>query len=165
MNSACAEVLPAAKRSYGAKAPPARRPVGWFSYTFLRFQDIDFNRPFQKERHLLLADVFLFGFRPPEAASTPSGFGCPGTAEPPLRNSRPAAGNLRATRRAAQKGRWTVLLIWQASDIDGAPALQVPFSLYSGSCRQKHRQDGTPGTMRREAERRYGYAQLHNLCL
>ena len=30
VNSACAEVLPAAKRSYGAKAPPARRPVGWF---------------------------------------------------------------------------------------------------------------------------------------
>ena len=26
----CAEVLPVAKRSYGAPAPPARRPVGWF---------------------------------------------------------------------------------------------------------------------------------------
>ena len=26
----CAEVLPGAKRSYGAPAPPARRPVGWF---------------------------------------------------------------------------------------------------------------------------------------
>lgn len=30
VNSACAEVLPAAKRSYGANAPPAGRPVGWF---------------------------------------------------------------------------------------------------------------------------------------
>ena len=28
MNCPCAEVLPGAKRSYGAKAPPARRP-GW----------------------------------------------------------------------------------------------------------------------------------------
>ena len=37
VNSACAEVLPAAKHSYGAKAPPARRPVGWVSYTFSRF--------------------------------------------------------------------------------------------------------------------------------
>ena len=52
VNSACAEVLPAAKRSYGAKAPPARRPVGWFSYTFSRFQNIDFNRPFQNKRQL-----------------------------------------------------------------------------------------------------------------
>ena len=31
VDSACAEVLPAAKHSYGAKAPPARRPVGQFS--------------------------------------------------------------------------------------------------------------------------------------
>ena len=46
MNSACAEVLPAAKRSYGALAPPARKPIVWFSYTFSRVQNIDFNRPF-----------------------------------------------------------------------------------------------------------------------
>ena len=32
MNSACAEVLPAAKRSYGAEAPLARRPVGRFCF-------------------------------------------------------------------------------------------------------------------------------------
>ena len=40
----------------------------------------------------------------------PSVFECSGSAEPPLRNSRPQAGNLRATRRAAQKGRWAILL-------------------------------------------------------
>ena len=121
VNSPCAEVLPAANRSYGANAPPARRPVGCrcgpvlnidFSRPFhvgaksallrrsfiptgeknvirplpcssspnrtqcvgLRFvaalwatffvsdKNIAFNRPFQKEeRHLLKADVFLFG--------------------------------------------------------------------------------------------------------
>ena len=29
------------------KAPPARRPVGWSFYNFSRFQNIDFDRPFQ----------------------------------------------------------------------------------------------------------------------
>ena len=43
VNSACAEVLPAAKRSYGAKAPqprraPARRPVGVFLLTTLKLK-------------------------------------------------------------------------------------------------------------------------------
>ena len=40
-----AEILPGAKHSYSAKAPPARRPGGWFAYTFSRFHNIDFNRP------------------------------------------------------------------------------------------------------------------------
>ena len=31
VNSPCVKVLPVAKRLYGAKAPPARRPVGCFS--------------------------------------------------------------------------------------------------------------------------------------
>ena len=31
-------------------------------YSDDEIKNIDFNRPFQKERHLLLADVFLFGF-------------------------------------------------------------------------------------------------------
>ena len=38
VNSACAEVLPAAKHSYGAKAPPARRPVGQFAEPFRCFK-------------------------------------------------------------------------------------------------------------------------------
>ena len=38
------------KRLYGAKAPPARRPVGWFSYTFWKFQNIDFNRLLQDKK-------------------------------------------------------------------------------------------------------------------
>ena len=41
----------------------------------------------------------------------PAAFQCSGSAKPPLRNSRPQAGNLRATRRAAQKGRCVVLLL------------------------------------------------------
>ena len=45
MNSACAEVLPAAKRSYGPKAPPARRPVGWISWSFGNLENIRFSRP------------------------------------------------------------------------------------------------------------------------
>ena len=39
------------------------------------------------------------------------GISMPWSAESPLRNSRPAAGNLPATRRAAQKGRWPVFLL------------------------------------------------------
>ena len=62
VNSACAEVLPAAKRSYGAKAPPARRPVGWFTYTFSKFQNIDFNRPLQNKKHLLFILVSAAAF-------------------------------------------------------------------------------------------------------
>ena len=51
---------------------------------------------------------FLLGSAAQRAAS-PLGFQCSGSAEPPLRNSRPVAGNLRATRRAAQKGRGAIL--------------------------------------------------------
>ena len=43
VNSPCAEVLPAANRSYGANAPPARRPVGRRCGPVL---NIDFSRPF-----------------------------------------------------------------------------------------------------------------------
>ena len=39
----------------------------------------------------------------------PFGISMLGAAELPLRNSRPVAGNLRATRRAAQKDRWAIL--------------------------------------------------------
>ncbi|WP_294475455.1 hypothetical protein, partial [uncultured Intestinimonas sp.] len=60
MNSPCAEVLPAAKRSYGAKAPPARRPVGWFAYTFPKLQNIDFDRPFHVgAKSALLRRLFM----------------------------------------------------------------------------------------------------------
>ena len=52
-----------------------------------------------------------FWVLPPEGRLHPSAFQCSGSAEPPLRNSRPQAGNLRATRRAAQKGRWAVFLL------------------------------------------------------
>ena len=31
------------------KAARLRGPVGWFSYTSLKFQNIDFNRPLQKK--------------------------------------------------------------------------------------------------------------------
>ena len=69
---------------YGARAPPARRPVGWFSYTFLKFQDIDFNRPLPKKRQLLLQLPFLWG---PAArrAATPFGILMLRAAKPPLR--------------------------------------------------------------------------------
>ena len=50
-----------------------------------------------------------FWVPPPGGRLHPSVFQCSGPAEPPLRNSRPQAGNLRATRRAAQKGRWAIL--------------------------------------------------------
>ena len=75
VNSACAEVLPAAKRSYGALAPPARRPVVWFSYTFSRFQNIDFNRPFPVgAKFALLRGLFISGAKKTSSARflTPS---------------------------------------------------------------------------------------------
>ena len=50
-----------------------------------------------------------FGFRRLKGRLHPSAFQCSGSAEPPLRNSRPVAGTLRATRRAAQKGRGAIL--------------------------------------------------------
>ena len=63
MNSASAKVLPLAKRLYGARAPPARRPVGWLAWSFPNLENIDFDHPLQKEGHLLSADVLLSGFR------------------------------------------------------------------------------------------------------
>ena len=68
VNSACAEVLPAAKRSHGAKAPPARRPVEWSFYTFSRFQNENFNRPFHVgAKSALLRRLFM-----PKAKKTSS---------------------------------------------------------------------------------------------
>ena len=46
------------KHLHGAKAPPARRPVGDSLAAILLIQNIDFARP------------FLFGFRRPEGGST-----------------------------------------------------------------------------------------------
>ena len=48
------------KRLCGALAPRPRRAVGWFSYTFSRFQNIDFNRPFQNKRQLRKQLPFVF---------------------------------------------------------------------------------------------------------
>ena len=68
VNSACAEVLPAAKRSHGAKAPPARRPVEWSFYTLSRFQNENFNRPFHVgAKSALLRRLFM-----PKAKKTSS---------------------------------------------------------------------------------------------
>ena len=86
VNSPCAKVLPVAKRLYGAKAPPARRPVGCFSRKIANLDPREFDRPeriwivtpCQKERHLLSADVFLFGFRPPKSAETLRNFNASG---------------------------------------------------------------------------------------
>ena len=70
-NSACAEVLPAAKRSYGALAPPARKPVGWFFYPFSRFQNIDLDRSFQLVASVIsLAPTFFI------STSQPHTLGC-----------------------------------------------------------------------------------------
>ena len=65
------------KRLYAAKAAPARRPVVWCSYTFSRFQNIDFNRPIQKERH---DQRSCLSFWVPAAKGgwNPSGFQCSG---------------------------------------------------------------------------------------
>ena len=60
------------KRLYAAKAEPARRPVVWCFYTFSRFQNIDFNRPFHKKGHDLRRVLFC-GFRGLKANSAPSG--------------------------------------------------------------------------------------------
>ena len=61
-----------------------------------------------KKKDTLLA-CLSFWVPPPGGRLHPSVFQCSGSAEPPLRNSRPQAGNLRATRRAAQKGRGAIL--------------------------------------------------------
>ena len=45
VNSPCAKVLPVAKRLYGAKAPPARRPVGCFSRKIANLNAREFDRP------------------------------------------------------------------------------------------------------------------------
>ena len=67
----------------------------------------------------------------------PSVFECSGSAKPPLRNSRPAAGNLRATRRAAQTGRWAVLL--QQSCPSKISILTVPSTSSRTSYRSRRR--------------------------
>ena len=72
------------KRLYGALAPRPRRAVGRFSYHVPSIQNIDFNCPIQNERSFFRMS-FHFGFRPPEAASTPLVFECSG------RRSRPSA--------------------------------------------------------------------------
>ena len=80
VDPACAEVLPAAKRSYGAKAPPAGRPVEWFSYTFSRSQNIDFNIPVHKSREMINLTAFynFFGNIGPVAPAFLSYFSqCP----------------------------------------------------------------------------------------
>ena len=71
LNSAFAEVLPSAKRSYGALAPPARKPVGWFFYPFSRFQNIDLDRSFQLVASVIsLAPTFFI------STSQPHTLGC-----------------------------------------------------------------------------------------
>ena len=66
-------------------------------------KNIDFNRPFQNERHDE-SRAFRFGFRS-RWSLHPSAFECSGSAKPPLRNSSPplAAPNLRRTCAAGQK--------------------------------------------------------------
>mgnify|MGYP007003880030 CR=1 FL=1 len=63
-----------------------------------------------KKKGMTYGHALLFGARRPECGFPPSSFECLGAAKPLLHNSRPAVGNLRATRRAAQKGRWAILL-------------------------------------------------------
>ena len=59
--------------------PPLRGGFFWSR------EDIDFNRSFQNERHLLKADVFRFGFRRLKGGSTPRHLNARG------RQSRPCA--------------------------------------------------------------------------
>ena len=63
---------------------------------------------FDSLRQLQKQLPFVLGSAAQRAAS-PFGISMRRAAKPPLRNSRPVAGNLRATRRAAQKGRWAIL--------------------------------------------------------
>ena len=65
--------------------------------------------PVPKGKTSAFSRCLSFWVPPPEGRLHPSAFKCSGSAEPPLRNSRPVAGNLRATRRAAQKGRGAIL--------------------------------------------------------
>lgn len=62
------EVLPSAKRSYGAKAPPARRSVGRFSAAVLSVPNIDFNRFLQKRSTCFAGASFHFRCRGEKAA-------------------------------------------------------------------------------------------------
>ena len=78
--------------------PPCGRSCFWISASFSSTHAKTKGHPF--------GCPFVLGSAAQRAAS-PLGFQCSGSAKPPLRNSRPAAGNLRATRRAAQKGRFT----------------------------------------------------------
>ena len=78
--------------------PPCGRPCFWISASFSSTHAKTKGHPF--------GCPFVLGSAAQRAAS-PLGFQCSGSVKPPLRNFRPAAGNLRATRRAAQKGRFT----------------------------------------------------------
>jgi len=60
VHSPCAKVLPVAKSLYGAKAPPARRPVGCVSRKIANdLRGFGLLPLAMKERHLLKADVSL----------------------------------------------------------------------------------------------------------
>ena len=98
------------KRLYAAKAAPARRPVVWCSYTFSRFQNIDFNRPIQNKRTSGRMS-FCFGFRRPESGFT-LGISMLGVGKAaPAPRFWPAAKTLvRRKSGAAQKGRLPALL-------------------------------------------------------
>ena len=64
-----------------------------------------------KKKDMTFGHVFLFGFRPPEAASTLRDFNARGGKAAPAPRFSPTAKTLvRRTRAAAQKGRWVVFL-------------------------------------------------------
>ena len=81
------------------------RPAGGFSIWRLHL----FWQHLTKRKDFL-SEVLSFWVSAAFGRLHPSGFQCSGSAKPPLRKSRPVVGNLRATRRAAQKGRLSVLL-------------------------------------------------------
>ena len=94
-------------------------------FPWMRFRTGVQLPPPPPKRKDIRKDVLSFWVPPPKGRLHPSVFQCSGPAKPPLRHSRPQAGNLRATRRAAQKGRWVVLL--QQSCRSQISILTVPF--------------------------------------
>ena len=64
MNSVCAKIFAGGENAYTAhlRRRPESRLGGIYCNRF-KTENIDFNLPFQNERHLLKADVFRFGFR------------------------------------------------------------------------------------------------------
>ena len=91
-----------------SKPDPLRWAPVWFAAlrAALFWISASFSSTHAKTKGHPFGCPFVLGSAAQRAAS-PLGFQCSGSAKPPLRNSRPAAGNLRATRRAAQKGRFT----------------------------------------------------------